>query len=437
NLVNRQLIMKHLFEETSINGMRLSNRFVRSATWDGMATDSGEVTHPMIALMRTLAEGGVGVIITGHAFVHEKGKHQPRQLGIHHDDLIPGLLAMTQAVHDNGGRIVVQLGYGGAYLSKQRIREMTHQDIRNVADAFGRAAKRGKEAGFDGVQILAAHGFLLSQFLCPRYNDRADEYGGSLSNRGRILMETLQSIRSRVGSDYPVLVKLNCQDFTENGLTLEESVEVGRMLQEHGIDGIELSGGLLNNPNLMKNEILEEKDEAYFKEEAKEFKRNIHVPLILVGGIRSYPVSQRLVEEQVADYISLCRPLIREPDLIRRWKAGDLRKAFCISCNNCIEQAKSGRGLSCVPLEPERAETFFVQHFEEIPASSPHPAGTGYRVSFGLEQQESAFVPVVKIQMVRDGKIMEQSPSFPIGSQDHLRVFKTIEDLLKKSPQEG
>ena len=424
--------MNQLFEQSDINGLTLANRFVRSATWDGMATDEGACTPRIIDLMTKLAEGGVGLIITGHAFVHQQGWHQPWQLGIHRDELIPGLKAMTDAVHEKGGKIVVQLGYGGAYLSKSRVRKMTVQDFQELFKTFGQAALRAKEAGFDGVQIFAAHGFFLSQLLCPRYNDRTDAYGGNIENRARALMEVLRSIRDAVGPAYPVLVKLNVEDFAENGLTLEESVQVGVMLQEGGIDAIELSGGLLNNPNLMREKIRSEEDEAYFKEQARAFREKIHVPLILVGGIRSYYVAKQLVEEGTTDYISICRPFIREPDLINRWKSGDLRKATCISCNNCIEQAKKGDGISCVPLEDAKAESFFPQVSEEIPASPPHPAGTNYRISIGLEQWESSFIPVVKIQLVRDGEIWEGGPSFPLGTEDHVKVSKAIADLLDK-----
>ena len=424
--------MRGLFEQTKINAMTLTNRFVRSATWDGMATDEGECTPKMVDLMARLAGGGVGLIITGHAFVHEKGKHQPWQLGIHKDELISGLHIMTDAVHEKESRVVVQLGYGGAYLSKLRVRSMVTQDIREVVKAFGEAALRAKEAGFDGVQILAAHGFFLSQLLCPRYNDRWDAYGGDILNRARALVEVLQSIRDAIGPDYPVLVKLNSRDFVENGLTLEDSAKVGVMLQKGGIDAIELSGGLLNNPNLMREKIHAEEDEAYFREEARAFKEEVHVPLILVGGIRSYPVAQRLVREGIADYVSLCRPFIREPNLINRWKSGDLRKAACISCNNCVEQAKKGNGVTCMPLDDATAETFFPQLTEEIPASPPHPPGTSYRISVGLEQWESNFIPVIKIQMARNGEVSEQSPSFPLGTKDHNRVSKAIEDLLEK-----
>jgi 2,4-dienoyl-CoA reductase-like NADH-dependent reductase (Old Yellow Enzyme family) len=421
-----------LFEQSQINGMTLPNRFVRSATWDALATDQGACTPRMIDLMARLADGGVGLIITGHAFVHQEGWHQPWQLGMHTDRFIPGLKAMTGAVHERGGKIVAQLGYGGAYLSKSRVRNMTDQDLQEVFKAFGQAALRAKEAGFDGVQIFAAHGFFLSQLLCPRYNDRADAYGGHIDNRARALMEVLLAVRNAVGPEYPVLVKLNVQDFVENGLTLQDSVKVGIMLQEGGIDAVELSGGLLNNPNLTREEIRSEEDEAYFKGEARVFKEKIQVPLILVGGIRSYNVAKQLVEEGGIDYISMCRPFIREPGLINRWKGGDLRRAACISCNNCIEQAKKGDGISCVPLEEATAESFFPQVSEEIPASPPHPAGTSYRISIGLEQWDSTFIPVIKIQMVQDGKVREGSPSFPLGTEDHAKACKAIAHLLDK-----
>jgi len=424
--------MSDLFEETNINGMTLSNRFVRSATWDGLATDEGACTPEMIDLMTKLAAGGVGLVVTGHAFVRERAKHQPWQLGIHKDELIPGLETMTGAVHKKGGKIALQLGYGGGYLSKSRIRAMTRSDMKEVAKAFGMAATRAKVSGFDGVQIFAAHGFFLSQFLCPRYNDRTDDYGGNIENRARALMEVLQSIRKAVGPDYPVLVKLNSQDFVENGLTLEDSVRVGVMLEEKGIDAIELSGGLLNNPNLMREKIRTEGEEAYFRDQARAFKKMVHVPLILVGGIRSYNVAKQLLDENVADYLSMCRPFIREPDLINQWKGGDLQKAACVSCNNCIEQAKTGEGITCVPLEQDTAETFFPQLSKEILASPPHPPGTSYKISIGLEEWESNYIPIIKVQMAYKGKLSERSPSFPLGTDDHDKVNRAITDLLEK-----
>ena len=143
--------MSTLFEQSKINSMILANRFVRSATWAGMATDEGACSPELIDLVATLAAGGVGMIITGHAFVRRDGQHSPWQLGIHKDELVPGFQKMTNAVHDKGGRIIIQLGYGGAYLSKSRLRQMTIEDIQELITAYRQAAVRAKNAGFDGV----------------------------------------------------------------------------------------------------------------------------------------------------------------------------------------------------------------------------------------------------------------------------------------------
>jgi 2,4-dienoyl-CoA reductase-like NADH-dependent reductase (Old Yellow Enzyme family) len=169
-------------------------------------------------------------------------------------------------------------------------------------------------------------------------------------------MEVLQEIRQTVGKNYPVLVKMNCQDFFENGLRPEDSLQVGAMLVENGIDAIELSGGVLVGGKLSPSRpgINSAEKEAYFRNEAKAFKEKLDVPLILVGGNRSFQVAERLVKDNIADYISMSRPLIREPDLINRWKAGDLRKAACVSDNMCFEPARKGRGIYCLTEERKR-----------------------------------------------------------------------------------
>ena len=428
--------MNTLFEPNKIGTLSLANRFIRSATWAGMADDDGNCSSRLIELMANLAIGRVGLIITGHTYVQQNGRHSPWQLGIDRDELIPGLKRMTRAVHDKNGKIAVQLGYGGAYLSKSRLRSLSVSDIQEIINDYGKAAGRAKEADFDAVQIFAAHGFLLSQFLCPRYNDRSDMYGGSIQDRSRIVLEVLDSIRKAVGPDYPVLIKINSRDFVENGLSLKESVQVGVMLRDRGIDAIELSGGLLNNPDMLRAEIKNEEDEAYFKGEAGFFKEKIKVPLILGGGIRSYNVARQLIEQGTADYISMCRPFICEPGLVRRWHSGNLAKAACISCNNCVEQVKSGRGISCVPKE-SKAETFFPQLTETIPASPPHPPGSCYLISIGLEQIDAGFSPVAKVEIEHNGKILKQTPFFPLGSNDFERVSSTIAGLLAKQANES
>ena len=366
--------MVKLFEPSEINGMILSNRFVRSATWEGMAADDGACTPKLIDLMAGLAKGGVGLIISSHAYVLKEGQSGPWQLGIYKDELVPGLQDMTAAVHENNGKIVVQLAHGGYYahpkligqtpkapsnaefMSKTPRDEMSADDIRNVISAFEAGAKRAKAAGFDGIQIHSAHGYLLSQFLSPAFNQRKDAYGGDIQNRARVHIAVLQGIRRAVGDDYPVLIKINCQDFIENGLTVEDSLQVAKMLVAEGIDAIELSGGILSSKTLSPSRvgIKTEDKEAYFQEDAKAFKAQLDVPLILVGGNRSLPVAERLVQDGIADYISMCRPLIREPDLINRWKSGDMSKAACVSDNMCFGPAQKGDGIYCVTEERQQ-----------------------------------------------------------------------------------
>jgi 2,4-dienoyl-CoA reductase-like NADH-dependent reductase (Old Yellow Enzyme family) len=360
--------MSKLFETTKLNGMILKNRFVRSATAEGMATDDGECTPRLTNLMAELAEGGVGLIITGHAYVIKRGQATPWQLGIYDDKLIPGLRRMIDAVHERDGRIIVQLAHsgilanpkltGGQPLGPSAIegldevvsQEMTLEDINATVETFGTATERACEAGFDGVQLHTAHSYLLSQFLSPAFNLRDDAYGGSIENRARIILEIVETIRRRVGADYPLLIKLNSRDFLEGGLELEDSVQAGAMLQEAGIDAIEISGGTFASGAFMptRKGILTEGDEAYFKAEARAFKKRIDLPIILVGGIRSFPVAEGIVNDKIADYISMCRPFIREPGLINRWGSGDLGKATCISDSKCFRPALTGKGVYCV-----------------------------------------------------------------------------------------
>jgi 2,4-dienoyl-CoA reductase-like NADH-dependent reductase (Old Yellow Enzyme family) len=360
--------MSKIFDITKLNDMTLQNRFVRSATAEGMATEQGEATPRLIDLMAELAEGGVGLIITGHAYVAKRGQATPGQLGICDDKLIPDLRAMVDAVHKRDGKIVAQLAHSGMLAipklidsaplapsaidgsSEGPLQEMTLGDIRATVDAFGKAAGRACEAGFDGVEIHAAHSYLLSQFLSPAFNHRRDDYGGPIENRARILLEIVETIRRRVGKNYPLLIKMNCRDFLEGGLELEDSIQAGTMLKQAGIDAIEVSGGTFISGDLMpvRTGIVTEEDEAYFRAEARTFKQRIDIPIILVGGIRSFPIAEKIIEEHSADYISMCRPFIREPGLINRWRSGELSKATCLSDSKCLRPALAGKGVYCV-----------------------------------------------------------------------------------------
>jgi len=362
--------MSRLFETTQINGVSLANRFVRSATWEGMAGTDGSCSPELIKIMAKLAEGGVGLIITSHAYVSPEGQAGPWQMGIHSDEMLPGLARMAEAVHRAGGKIVVQLAHAGCYSAAKitgleplgpsvsgsekipRCRVITKEEIRVLCEAFGKAAARAKSAGFDGVQIHAAHGYLLSEFLSPFFNRRTDEYGGCIENRTRIVLDVLRSVRTAVGDGYPVLIKVNSEDFVDGGLSVDDMLRVAEMLEGAGIDAVEMSGGTIYASGaysaIRQGDPDTPEKEVYYRDAAVRFKEKIGVPLMLVGGIRSLEVAEGLIAGGVADYISLSRPLIREPGLIGRWRDGDRRRATCLSDNACFGPLIKGEGLFCV-----------------------------------------------------------------------------------------
>ncbi len=357
--------MPALFEKTTIGSLPLPNRLVRSATWEGMAAPDGTVTPALMDMMTALARGGVGLIISGHAFVSPEGQASPGKLGVHTDAMLPGLTAMANAVHAAGGRVVLQLAHAGSEALPQLTglpprgpspmkngngddaRGMTVDEILAVVRAFAAAAGRAQRAGFDGVQIHAAHGYLLSQFLSGYFNKRSDDYGGTLDQRARIVVETVTAVRAAVGHDYLVLVKINSEDFVEEGLTRADMCMLARLLEQAGISAIELSGGTRysgNNSPVRRGKL----QSVYYREAAVLCRQHVRVPLLLVGGIRDVAIAEELVATGVTDFVALSRPLIREPDLANRWQAGDRAPAACISCNLCFRSAHAGEGLYCV-----------------------------------------------------------------------------------------
>jgi 2,4-dienoyl-CoA reductase-like NADH-dependent reductase (Old Yellow Enzyme family) len=364
------MAMKILFEKSNINGLSLANRFIYSATWDGCADANGFCTQRNIDMLVERVRGDVGLIITGMAFVKQEGKAAPWQLAVYGDEFVEGLTNLARAIHDARGKVVLQLAHGGCYAPSAltgheslgpsandtdkfpQCLEMSLHEIDQVVEAFGKAAKRAQKAGFDGVQLHAAHGYLLSQFLSPFFNKRSDNYGGSIENRARILLEAFQAVRNKVGEEYPVFVKINSEDFVEGGLTVDEMLQVCAMLEKAGVDAIEMSGGTIYasgaNSSCRIGALDSPEKEAYYKDAAIRYKEEISVPLILVGGIRSPDVSEKLASDGLADYVSLCRPLIREPNLVSRWRSGNRNRATCIYCNGCFEPGLKGKGVQCI-----------------------------------------------------------------------------------------
>jgi 2,4-dienoyl-CoA reductase-like NADH-dependent reductase (Old Yellow Enzyme family) len=367
--------MKGIFDSSSIKVMKLRNRLVRSATWEGMCDQDGKPTEKLIKCYRDLAGGGVGLIITGYTFVSPEGKQLPGKMGIHTDAFAPEMKSMVQAVHDEGGSICVQLVHAGGQTTEdmigrkplapsdveaeqyqgQKPDEMTVEDINNTIEAFGAAAGRAKDYGFDAVQLHSSHGYLINQFLSPLTNRRTDEYGGSAENRRRFLLEVYARVRKAVGEGFPVLVKLNGSDNLEGGLEPEEALDAARAIDEAGIDAIEVSGGTPASGELspVRTKILKPELEAYNLSLAVKIKEAVSCPVIAVGGFRSYEVATKALSE--VDYISLARPLIREPGLPARWESGDTSKAKCISCNKCFLAGIKEGGIYCVAEKKDKA----------------------------------------------------------------------------------
>ncbi|MBP1763968.1 MAG: NADH-dependent flavin oxidoreductase, Oye family [Firmicutes bacterium] len=357
--------MKNLFDATVINNMKLKNRFVRSATWENMADEKGHITERLFNVYRALAEGEVGLIITSYAFVSREEQPNPGMIGACDDSFIEDYRRLTAMVHSYGSSIVLQLAYGGSattFKPEQRViwgpsavpeigtgvvpKEMSKDDIRKLVTEFADAAYRAKQGGFDGVEIHAAHGYLMSQWLSPLHNKRQDEYGGPIENRARIIMEVYEAIRKRVGRDYAVLIKINSEDFVPGGMEFSDCLYVCTELAKRGIDAIEVSGGIRAAKELcnFRPNIDSAEKEAYFKRYAVQVAEKTNVPVILIGGVRTFEVVSAILAETPIEYVAMSRPLLANPYLIKQWKNGDTSPSKCIYCNQC----RSPQGNVCV-----------------------------------------------------------------------------------------
>jgi 2,4-dienoyl-CoA reductase-like NADH-dependent reductase (Old Yellow Enzyme family) len=344
--------MPELFRPVTLGRLTLRNRFMRSATAERRADADGTPTPGLAEATAALAEGGVGLIVLGHTFVRPDGKASAGMSGLWRDDQVPAFAAIAAAVHAAGGVAAVQINHGGRQSNPVAVGGMTlapslsewptpHRallgaEVWDLVEAYGQAARRVKEAGFDAVQLHGAHGYLVGQFLSPQANRREDEWGGDAERRARFLREVAARVRSYVGPDYPVLIKLGLADFIPNGLSLEEGLSVLERLEGWGIDLVEISGaaGAGNSPSGINSEA----KEAYFLPWARQARQRTALPIALVGGFRTLAIMQAAVDEGAADLISLSRPLIREPDLPLRL-AGRQLKARCVSCGMCSKRS--------------------------------------------------------------------------------------------------
>jgi len=316
--------MPRLLDPISIGTLRLRNRIVMPPMATNKATSNGRVTESLIKHYTGRAKG-VGLIIVEHSYVTPSGKAGPNQLGIHDDKLISGLSKLIKAVHRHRTPITVQINHaGGRTISRvtgvqpvgpspvlvfrEIPRELSAEEIDELVEAFGRAARRAAEAGFDAVEVHGAHGFLLNQFLSPLTNKRSDRYGGSLEKRACLPLRVLERVRKEVGRDFPVLYRLGADDFMDGGLSLKDTEVFSEMLVGAGVDAIDVSGGIGGaNPQGLSGQ-------GYLFHLAEGIKKVVKVPVVGVGGITEAEFADRAVREGKVDLVAVGRALLADPD---------------------------------------------------------------------------------------------------------------------------
>ena len=357
-----------LFEPISLCGLNIDNRFVRSATHEWLAEEDGTPTSSIGDLYEELAKNDVGLIITGYSYVNIRGKSADKQQAIYSDRFIQPYREITARIHKYKSKIMLQIVHGGRQslitsentsalapsrvpdsTSTNTLLEMTEDEIYQTIDDFALAAGRASKAGFDGVQLHCAHGFLLSNFLSPYTNRRNDQWGRSTENRTRIVTEIIERIHEDIGKKYPIMIKLNATDGFDpskvsNSLDMPECIEIAKELEKAGACAIEVSGGIFEAGDIMSQPHINSKDrEAYFRRYSRAIKDEVNIPIILVGGIRSLTIMNEILHKGYADMISMSRPFIKEPDLVKKLKYHDQKSAQCISCNLCFDDT----GIKC------------------------------------------------------------------------------------------
>jgi 2,4-dienoyl-CoA reductase-like NADH-dependent reductase (Old Yellow Enzyme family) len=346
--------MSILFTPFKLEELEIKNRFVRSATTSYWSEDNGILTDPILDYYNKLSKGNIGLIIKGHSFVTEKGKAHEKQSGLSSDIHLPRMKELTKLVHSNGSKIIAQISHAGCnsindratasiYVNdKIEARKLTSEEIHTITKEFGKTARLAIEAGFDGVQIHGAHGYLISQFLSDRINKRDDEFGGSIEGRMKLLLEVYREIRNQISDQAVVGVKINTDDFApEGGLQIDDTISVLKELYDLGLTFAELSGGGPEQDRQIRKIRGRAKESSGYNEatwggHALKIRKAVpSLPLILVSGIRTRKLMENLLYDKVVDLVSMSKPFINEPDLVNLLKAGQER-ASCIDCFKCL-----------------------------------------------------------------------------------------------------
>jgi len=358
-----------LFNEISLGKLTLPNRVVMTTVKLGYSDQKGVVTDRHIAFYVRRARGNVGLITSEPMYITLNGRELPTQLGVYDDFLIPGMQGLTDAIHKEGGRIMAHINHAGRAVNPKLVpegervsssnvlcpankvtpRPLNSSEIADIVASFGHAARRVLEAGFDAIEIPFSHGYLIHQFLSPHTNLRTDVYGGSFENRLRFGHEVIAAVRDQVGEDFPIVVRMNVVDYVEGGLGLEDALEIARALQSWGVQALSITSGTMceSVPFCLYPSGT---PKAHLLPMAAQIKREVDLPVIVAGRIRTPLVAREALEQGQTDLIGLGRPFLADPDWVRKTEAGDEDAILlCAACHQgCLAQLRVGAGTSCV-----------------------------------------------------------------------------------------
>ncbi|MBN2467809.1 MAG: FAD-dependent oxidoreductase, partial [Deltaproteobacteria bacterium] len=351
---------KKLFEPGYIGTLEVSNRIIKSSTTTGMANMDGTVTERLVRHYKELARGGTGLVNVGYAWVdHIASKSVQCQIGAADNEHIPGLMWLAKTIQENGAKAGLQLEHCGRqkFLGTPPMKapsrvpweelkmmggtvpdELTFEEIEGIVEAFGDAARRTQMAGFDLVEVHAAHGYVITNFLSPRTNKRTDWYGGSLENRMRFLLEIAANVRKKVGRDYPFSVRLSGSEYEVDGVMIEETIETAKALEQAGVDIVHISGG---NHHQMAHQVTPMYlPVAHNTWAAERVKKAVSIPVIASGSITSPDLAEEILSSGKADFVGLARPLFADPYFAKKAMAGNAEDIVpCIRCcDGCLER---------------------------------------------------------------------------------------------------
>lgn len=373
--------MTKLFSPGQIGGIEIRNRVVMPPMTTRFADEEGQVTDTTVAYFRARAAGGVGLVTVEMAAPEKVGRHRARELGIYDDRFLPGLKRLVEALHGCGARASIQLGHGGGHTRADICGEvpiapsavphfvyevtgeiivpleMSRARIERTTEAFLDAARRARRAGFDMVELHVAHGYLLSQFLCPAENRRTDEYGGSFENRARFGLDILRRIKADM-PDFPVVFRISADDLFPGGMPFEDGLRLARWAEAAGADAIHVTAGHYRSQPSAEIMIPPMAyPDGLFLDYAARIKAAVSAPVIAVGRLGDPQVAKDAVDGGKADFVALGRPLLADPDWVAKVRGGQAIRR-CIACNTCVNEMRGGQRLGCLvnPLAGREAE---------------------------------------------------------------------------------